>query len=122
MSSAEDTTDQSLSSPTKKFRSAKSISNRRNKLSGGMAHNGSLNQENSSTNSIDEGLYSRQLYVLGHEAMRSMASAEILICGAKGLGLEIAKNIILGGVKSVTLHDVGTCEIKDLSSQVKYLT
>ncbi|GBM57092.1 Ubiquitin-like modifier-activating enzyme 1 [Araneus ventricosus] len=89
--------------------------------SGEMAHNGSSNQENSSTNSIDEGLYSRQLYVLGHEAMRRMATAEVLICGAKGLGLEIAKSIILGGVKSVTLHDVGTCEIKDLSSQY-YLT
>ena len=34
-----------------------------------------------------------------------------------GLGLEVAKNIILGGVKSVTLHDEENAEIIDLSSQ-----
>ncbi|GIY15386.1 ubiquitin-like modifier-activating enzyme 1 [Caerostris darwini] len=126
MSSAEDsrTTDQSLSPPAKKFKAAITISpksNCENNSSGEMAHNGSSNQENSSANNIDESLYSRQLYVLGHEAMRRIATAEVLICGAKGLGIEIAKNIILGGVKSVTLHDVGDCEIKDLSSQY-YLT
>ena len=86
-----------------------------------MAQNGSTNQSNADANSIDEGLYSRQLYVLGHEAMRRMATAEVLICGARGLGLEVAKNIILGGVKSVTIHDTDVCEIKDLSSQY-YLT
>lgn len=54
---------------------------------------------------IDEALYSRQLYVLGHEAMRRMAASTVLIVGLKGLGVEIAKNVILGGVKSVTLAD-----------------
>ncbi|KAG9509023.1 Ubiquitin-like modifier-activating enzyme 1 [Fragariocoptes setiger] len=66
---------------------------------------------------IDEGLYSRQLYVLGHDAMRRMATSDVLISGLNGLGCEIAKNIILGGVKSVTLHDEKTCTLSDLSSQ-----
>ncbi|XP_018573299.1 ubiquitin-like modifier-activating enzyme 1 isoform X1 [Anoplophora glabripennis] len=66
---------------------------------------------------IDEGLYSRQLYVLGHDAMRRMATSDVLISGLGGLGVEIAKNVILGGVKSVTLHDEQKCTIKDLSSQ-----
>lgn len=66
---------------------------------------------------IDEGLYSRQLYVLGHEAMRKMAASAVLISGLGGLGVEIAKNVILAGVKSVTLHDEQVCTIKDLSSQ-----
>ena len=66
---------------------------------------------------IDESLYSRQLYVLGHEAMKKMAKAAVLISGMKGLGVEIAKNIILGGVKAVTLHDTDNAEIADLSSQ-----
>ena len=70
---------------------------------------------------IDEGLYSRQLYVLGHEAMKRMAGSNILICGMKGLGVEIAKNVILSGVKSVTIHDPDVCELEDLSSQF-YLT
>lgn len=38
---------------------------------------------------IDESLYSRQLYVLGHEAMRRMGSSHVLIAGLKGLGVEI---------------------------------
>ena len=44
---------------------------------------------------IDEDLYSRQLYVLGHEAMQDMSKANILISGMGGLGVEIAKNVIL---------------------------
>lgn len=40
---------------------------------------------------IDEGLYSRQLYVLGHEAMKKMGVANVLISGMKGLGVEIGK-------------------------------
>lgn len=66
---------------------------------------------------IDEGLYSRQLYVLGHEAMKKMALSNVLISGLKGLGVEIAKNVVLGGVKSVTLHDSRNVEMSDLSSQ-----
>jgi len=66
---------------------------------------------------IDESLYSRQLYVLGHEAMRKMAAANILVCGMGGLGAEIAKDLVLGGVKSVMLQDDTVATYKDLSSQ-----
>ncbi|XP_034297189.1 ubiquitin-like modifier-activating enzyme 7 isoform X1 [Pantherophis guttatus] len=66
---------------------------------------------------IDEELYSRQLYVLGHEAMRKTATATVLVSGMKGLGVEIAKNVILAGVKSVTLHDQDDAQWSDLSSQ-----
>lgn len=66
---------------------------------------------------IDEGLYSRQLYVLGHEAMKKMAASNVLIVGAQGLGVEIAKDIVLAGVKSVTLFDPEPVTIQDLSSQ-----
>lgn len=38
---------------------------------------------------IDDSLYSRQLYVLGHEAMRRMGASHILIAGLRGLGVEI---------------------------------
>ncbi len=38
---------------------------------------------------IDEALYSRQLYVLGHEAMKRMSSSHVLIAGLRGLGVEI---------------------------------
>jgi len=66
---------------------------------------------------IDEGLYSRQLYVLGHEAMRKMNNSNVLICGLGGLGVEIAKNVILGGVKSVCVQDTQNATYMDLASQ-----
>lgn len=66
---------------------------------------------------IDESLYSRQLYVLGVDAMLKMQNSDILISGLGGIGVEIAKNVILGGVKSVTLHDQTNCTIRDLSAQ-----
>ncbi|XP_059588518.1 ubiquitin-like modifier-activating enzyme 1 [Alligator mississippiensis] len=76
----------------------------------GMARNGS-------DADIDEGLYSRQLYVLGHEAMRRMQGAAVLVSGLRGLGLEVAKNLVLGGVKAVTLHDPEPAQWADLSAQ-----
>jgi ubiquitin-activating enzyme E1 len=69
------------------------------------------------TTDIDESLYSRQLYVLGHEAMKRMGASNVLIAGLTGLGIEIAKNIALAGVKSLTLHDPTPTKISDLSSQ-----
>ncbi|KAH6837541.1 ubiquitin activating enzyme 2 [Perilla frutescens var. hirtella] len=65
---------------------------------------------------IDEDLHSRQLAVYGRETMRRLFASNILISGMQGLGAEIAKNLILAGVKSVTLHDEGTVELWDLSS------
>jgi ubiquitin-activating enzyme E1 len=55
---------------------------------------------------------------LGHDAMKKMQASNILISGLGGIGVEIAKNIILGGVKSVTIHDDKNTSIEDLSSQV----
>lgn len=66
---------------------------------------------------IDEGLYSRQLYVLGKEAMLQMQNSHVLVIGLKGLGVEIAKNVALAGVKGLSLYDPNPAEIGDLSSQ-----
>ena len=97
----------------------------------------------------------------GKESMRRMATANILISGANGLGIEIgeplepsratalcphtppvpgragrslaaaphtsartrpaAKNVILAGLKSITLHDRAEASLSDLGSQF-YLT
>jgi len=50
--------------------------------------------------------------------MKRMALSNILVAGMGGLGVEIAKNIVLGGVKSVTIHDETVASWSDLSSQV----
>lgn len=57
-------------------------------------------------------------YVLGHDAMHRMGTKSVLIAGLGGLGVEIAKNVILSGVKSVTVQDEGDAVWTDLSSQV----
>lgn len=74
-----------------------------------------------SNNTIDESLYSRQLYVLGHEAMKKMSESSILLIGLNGLGIEVAKNIVLAGIKSLTIFDNKKVELRDLGSQF-YLT
>ncbi|THU68302.1 hypothetical protein C4D60_Mb08t02470 [Musa balbisiana] len=65
---------------------------------------------------IDEDLHSRQLAVYGRETMRRLVASNVLISGLQGLGAEIAKNLVLAGVKSITLHDEGDVELWDLSS------
>lgn len=64
---------------------------------------------------IDEDLHSRQLAVYGRETMRRLFASNVLVSGMQGLGAEIAKNLVLAGVKSVTLHDEGLVELWDLS-------
>uniref|UniRef100_A0A670HU54 Ubiquitin like modifier activating enzyme 7 n=1 Tax=Podarcis muralis TaxID=64176 RepID=A0A670HU54_PODMU len=46
-----------------------------------------------------------------------IVGAAVLVSGMKGLGVEIAKNVILAGVKSVTVHDQSETQWSDLSSQ-----
>lgn len=66
---------------------------------------------------IDDSLYSRQRYVLGDSAMKQMANSAILIYSMGGLGIEIAKNIALAGVKNLTIQDCKLAEIQDLGTQ-----
>ena len=66
---------------------------------------------------IDEGLYSRQLYVMGKEAQMKLSKANVLISGLSGAGVEAAKNTILAGVNKVVLHDDAVCTLADQGSQ-----
>ncbi|KAF8648933.1 hypothetical protein HU200_064465 [Digitaria exilis] len=76
---------------------------------------------------IDEDLHSRQLAVYGRETMKRLFGSNVLVSGLQGLGAEIVslvqpitcttqKNLVLAGVKSVTLHDDGKVDLWDLSS------
>ena len=68
-------------------------------------------------NIINEDLYSRQLYIYDEIYQKRIQDTNIFISGIGGLGLEIAKNLILSGVKSIMLHDLCDTTIYDLSSQ-----
>ena len=67
--------------------------------------------------SVDESLYSRQLYVLGVEAQQRLQASRVLICGLDGLGVEVAKNVTLAGVQCVDLLDDRRCSESDRASQ-----
>uniref|UniRef100_A0A8D2BUJ7 Gonadotropin-releasing hormone receptor n=1 Tax=Sus scrofa TaxID=9823 RepID=A0A8D2BUJ7_PIG len=65
---------------------------------------------------IDDALYSRQRYVLGDTAMQKMARSHVFLSGMGGLGLEIAKNLVLAGIKALTIHDTEKCQAWDLGT------
>uniref|UniRef100_U5EX24 SUMO-activating enzyme subunit 1 n=1 Tax=Corethrella appendiculata TaxID=1370023 RepID=U5EX24_9DIPT len=62
-------------------------------------------------------LYDRQIRLWGLDSQKRLRAARILLCGVNGLGAEIAKNIILSGVKSVTLLDNKNVSEEDFCSQ-----
>lgn len=61
-------------------------------------------------------LYNRQEYVIGAETQAKYGQSDVLIVGLTGLGCEIAKNLCLTGVRSITLLDDEPLKMKDLSS------
>ncbi|CAH2242282.1 jg25203 [Pararge aegeria aegeria] len=61
--------------------------------------------------------YDRQIRLWGLESQKRIRSSKVLIIGLSGLGAEIAKNIILSGVKSVCLLDNEKLKETDLHSQ-----
>lgn len=61
--------------------------------------------------------WSRYIGAMGIEAVAKQASASIFLSGAGALGIEIAKNLVLAGCKSFTLHDYKPISYRDLSGQ-----
>ena len=55
------------------------------------------------------------------EMMSKLITMHVLISGMRGLGVETAKNLILAGPRSVTIHDDKPVELRDLGSNF-YLT
>lgn len=65
---------------------------------------------------IDTDLYSRQIGTFGMETMGKLVQMKVLISGLRGLGVEMAKNLILAGPRAVVLHDDALVELRDLGS------
>ena len=65
----------------------------------------------------DEYLDNRLLFALGISALKKMEKASIFISGMNGLGIEIAKNIVLSGINFVMIHDTHLTTLSDLASQ-----
>ena len=65
---------------------------------------------------IDTNLYSRQIGTFGLETMGKLVKMKVLIVGMRGLGAEVAKNLILAGPASVDLYDPTLVSLNDLAS------
>jgi ubiquitin-protein ligase/predicted secreted protein len=61
--------------------------------------------------------WSRYIGAMGVEAVSKQAAANIFLSGAGAVGIEIAKNLVLAGCKSFTLHDTVQATVNDLSGQ-----
>ncbi|CAH0390732.1 unnamed protein product [Bemisia tabaci] len=62
-------------------------------------------------------LYDRQIRLWGLESQKRLRAAKVLVIGMSGLGAEVTKNIVLAGVKSLTMMDGSVATKEDLCSQ-----
>lgn len=60
-------------------------------------------------------LYDRQIRLWGVDAQKKLLASRVLLVNIQGLAAEIAKNLVLGGINSLTLLDsnqVGDDDLK----------
>lgn len=63
-------------------------------------------------------LYDRQLRLWGVEAQQRLGQAKVLLIGFTAVQSEICKNIVLAGVRSVTINDTQDCTIEDTGAHL----
>ncbi|XP_074023764.1 SUMO-activating enzyme subunit 1 isoform X2 [Numenius arquata] len=61
--------------------------------------------------------YDRQIRLWGLEAQKRLRASRVLLVGMKGLGAEVAKNLILAGVKGLTILDHQQVSQEDTRAQ-----
>lgn len=59
--------------------------------------------------------WSRYIGAMGIDAVAKQANSRIFLNGLAGLGIEIAKNIVLAGCKEITINDVLDTDVDDMS-------
>ena len=65
---------------------------------------------------VDDDLYSRSIFTYGIETIQRISTLKVFIYGLRGLGIEIAKNIILNGCEEISVYDPTIVKINDLGS------
>ena len=61
--------------------------------------------------------WSRYIGAVGMDAVAKQNKSLVFLSGAGGLGIEIAKNVVLSGCKEFTIQDTKLVELTDLSNQ-----
>jgi len=64
--------------------------------------------------SLDENLYSRQIAVYGKESNNKLSESKVIVFGFDGTSLELCKNLILGGVKTLNIISKNKVDIKSI--------
>lgn len=62
-------------------------------------------------------LYDRQIRLWGVQAQEKIRNANILLINLRGLATEVAKNLVLAGIKSITVLDSAVVTEEDLGCQ-----
>lgn len=60
--------------------------------------------------------YDRQIRLWGAQAQQRLSESRVLLIGISSLGAEVAKNIVLAGIKSLCIFDPTPVTDKDSSS------
>ena len=79
-----------------------------------MAQNGS---ESEAITADEIALYDRQIRLWGVAAQERLRKANILLISIKALANEVAKNLVLAGINSLTIIDHETVSEDDLGAQ-----
>ncbi|CAG9314272.1 unnamed protein product [Blepharisma stoltei] len=66
--------------------------------------------------SNQDNLYSRSIAAIGMATQKKLFTLRVLVSGLRGVGLEVAKNLILAGLHTVTLHDDAIISLSDLGT------
>lgn len=76
-----------------------------------------LEKEASVITEDEAALYDRQIRLWGLDAQKRLRAARVLLIGVGGLGAEVAKNIVLAGVRLLTLLDDQKVSLQDSCNQ-----
>ncbi len=68
-----------------------------------------------SITNIDENRQSRSIATFGLENMKKISKLKIFIYGVNGISLEASKNLLLIGIKRLTIFDEKLTKLEDLS-------
>jgi len=76
-----------------------------------------MEQENAEITEKEAQLYDRQIRLWGLDAQKRLRAAKICLIGIRGLGCEVAKNLVLAGIKSMKVVDAEVVTDEDATSQ-----
>lgn len=88
-------------------------------ISNGSAHNeaASAAPDAQGITADEIALYDRQIRLWGMQAQERIRTAHVLLIGLRGLGGEVAKNLVLAGIGSLTVADDQVFTEEDLGAQ-----